>query len=304
MCSHFLYAAASTQKPNAEFAHENRQNITAKFGAFQTKVCDKLFKNGVDTEQFRLFVINQFPPGDCIPPPPASLTEIFKAITHHGLWDCLHYSPLVHIVQTFGANDPEMEGWVQTYKKDLKAYSFVTKVEEYVEADCDIGDIADLPPAKRAKYDPRYYRPMEWKTNFVDHTLQYLTEVWELFSSRYLVPDSPPTALLDRVRKGCFVVTWLIPTGLIPLLIKRVKIDTKFFQQYHILKVTVGGECVYEEEVTEEVSFLCRRKSDLYTLAATLNTLYLHFAGNRNCCYASTSGASRSFLGGGTGSET
>ena len=258
----FLYAAASTQKPNAEFAHENRQNITAKFGAFQTKVCDKLFKKGVDTDQFRLFAINQFPPGDCIPPPPASLTEIFKAITYHGLWDYLHYSPLVHIVQTFGANDPEMEGWVQTYKQDLKAYSFVTKVEEYVEADCDI---ADPPPAKRAKYDPRYYRPVEWKTHFVDHTLQYLTEVWELFSSRYVVPDSPPTALLDRVREGCFVVTWLIPTGLIPLLIKRAKIDTNFFQQYHILKVTVGGECVYDEEVTAEVSFLSRSKSDSYS---------------------------------------
>ena len=256
MCSHFLYAAASTQEPNADFAHENRQAITAKFGAFQTKVCDKLFKNGVDTDQFRLFVINQFPPGDCIPPPPASLTEIFKAITYHGLWDCLHYSPLVHIVQTFGADDLEMKAWVQTYKQDLKAYSLITRIEEYVEAD---SDIADPPPVKKAKYDPRCYRPVEWKTKFVEHTLQYLTEVWEMFSSRYLVPESPPTALLDRVRKGCFVVTWLIPTSLISGLIERVKTDTEFFQQYHILRVTVGEECIYEE-VTKEVSFLCRRK--------------------------------------------
>ena len=186
------------------FESENRAAITAKFAAFQTNVCDKLVKNGVNIEQLRLFVTNQFPPGDCIPPPPASLTEIFKAITYHGLWNCLHYSPLVRIVQTFGANDTEMEGWVQNYQKDLKAYCLVTKLEDYIEIDlvtaqCDC-----------AKYDPRYCQAVEWKTKFIDHSLHYLNEVWLLFSGRYLMPDSPPTALLERVRKGCFSVTWLI----------------------------------------------------------------------------------------------
>ena len=39
------------------------------------------------------------------------------------------------------------------------------------------------------------------------HSLQYLTEVWEEFSCHYLIPDSPPTALLDRVCRDCFSVT-------------------------------------------------------------------------------------------------
>ena len=245
------YSVASTlQEPSRSdvFARENRQAITAKFATFQTKVCDKLCRNGVDNEQFRLFVTNQFPPGDCIPPSPASLTEIFKAITYHGLWNFLHCSPLVHIVQRFGTSDPEMKGWVETYKKDLKAYLIVTTLQDYVDT-ADL-DIADPPPARRARYDPRYYRSVEWKMSFVDHSLQYLTEVWKLFSCRYLMPDSPPTALLDRVRRGCFVVTWLIPSNLIPSLIKRAQIDTEFFQKHHILRVTVQ-ECVYVE-VKEE----------------------------------------------------
>ena len=268
-----MYAATSTQELSRDFACENQQNITAKFAAFQTKVCDKLFEKGVSIERFRMFVKNRFPPGDFIPQPPASLMEIFEAITDHGLWDYFHYSPLVHIVQTFGANDPEMEGWVQTYKQDVKAYKLVTTLEDYSDADINI---ADRPPAQKAKYDPRHYCPVEWKTNFVDHTLQYLTEVWELFSSRYLVPDYPPTALLDRVCKGCFVVTWLIPTDLISGLIERVKTDTKFFQQYHILRVTVGEECIYEE-VTKEVSFLCRRKlTCILLLLLSTHSIYLH----------------------------
>ena len=160
----------------------------AKFADFQTKVCNKLFKNGVDTKHVRQFVINQFPPGDWMPPPPVSLTKIFEAINHHGLWNYFHYSPLVRIAQKFGANDPEMEGWVQTYKQDLKAYNLVTTVEEYVEADLDVAETW-------------YYSPEELVTREqIDHTLQYLAEVWELFSSHYPMPDPPPKALFDHIR--------------------------------------------------------------------------------------------------------
>ena len=131
-------------------------------------MCDKLVKNGVEVELFQLFVENQFPPGDCIPPPPASLTEIFRAITHHGLWNYLHYSPLVKIIEKFGAKDPQMESWVETYERDLRSFCLATKVEE-----TDLG-VADFSLEERAKYDLHYYCPVEWKTEFIDHSLQYL----------------------------------------------------------------------------------------------------------------------------------
>ena len=200
-------------------------------------------KIGVNSEDVRQFVITLFPPGKCFPSSQDTLLKIFEAITSNGLWDCLHYSPLVQIVQTFGANDTEMEGWVQSYENDLKAYSIVTTVEDYIEADLDV---ADASMAECAKYDSRYYCPMEWKTEFIDHTLQYLADVWKLFSGRYLVPKSPPTALLHRVQEGCVSVTWLIPLDLILTLINRIKVDTDFLEKYHILRVTVGNRCVYE----------------------------------------------------------
>ena len=249
--SHLSTAATPEQSKAAIFAHENRQAIKARFADFQTKVCDKLLKNGVSIERFRLFVKNQFPPGDCIPPPPASLTEIFEAITHHLLWNYFHYSPLVRIAEKFGEDDSEMKGWVQTYMNDLKAYQLVTTVEDYIEAH---PEVADGSPAKKAKYDPRYYTPVEWKTKFIDHSLQYLADVWEKFSAHYLMPDSPPTALLDRVRRGCFSVTWLVPSALIPSLIERANIDTEFFQKHCILKVAVGDQCIYEQVTEKETS--------------------------------------------------
>ena len=245
-------AVPSGSEMNEDFAKENRQSITEKFAGLQMKVCGKLSKNGVDIEQFLLFLAALFPPGYCIPPAPTILTKVFEAITHHGLWDCLHYSPLVQIVQRFGAGDPEMKTWIQDYKKDLKAYTIVASIEHCIESDL----FTDQSRVDRAKYDPRYNCPVEWKMkmDLVEHSLQHLTNVWEMFSGHYLVPDSPPTALLDRVRKGCVSVTWLVPSHLIPQLIERAKTDTKFFLEHDIQKVMVGDEIVYEEQVAAEES--------------------------------------------------
>lgn len=233
------------------FARENLEAITTRFADLQTRVCVRLEEIGVDIGQFRLFVTNQFPPGYFIPAPPTTLKEVFEAITHHELWGYFHYSPLVRIVQRFGSNDPKMEAWVEKYKKDLKSYQLVATIEDYIVP--ELNTCADPPPAKKAKYDRRYVCPVEWKTDFIDHSLKYLAEVWELFSIHYLVPKSPPTALLDRIHIGCVSITWLVPSGLIPQLINRAKIDTTFFQEHCIIKVTVGDQCVYERETLTEV---------------------------------------------------
>ena len=245
-CCYLSTADSAHQELNLTAdASKNQLYIMAKFAEFQMKVCDKLFKIGVDNTLFYLFVAHQFSPGECIPRPPSSFTEIFKAVTDHGLWDFMHYFPLVRIVKAFGASDAEMEGWVQSYQSDLKTYCLATTVKDFVEAGIDPA------PASCAKYNPDYYHRLEWKSNFTNYSLQYLTELWVLFSRKYLAPHSPPTALLDRVHKSCSSVTWLIPSGLISILKEQIKTDTTFFRQHHILSVTVGEECVYEETIYE-----------------------------------------------------
>ena len=104
---------------------------------------------------------------------------------------------------------------------------------------------------------------------FVNHSLQYLAEVWEMFSSHYLLPDSPPTTLLDRVRKGCVSITWLVPSKLIRQLVKIAKIDTHFFQKHRILKVTVEDQCVYNENASTSVSMHLSLPSHLCWFSST-----------------------------------
>jgi len=206
-----------------------------------------MLENGVDVDAFRLYAVARFPPGDCIPQSPTSLNKIFEAITYHGPWDYFNYTPLMQIARDFVEGDPEMEAWFQNYKKDLKSYNLLTNVQDCIES--ELVTSTEPPPAKKVKYDPNYCCPVEWKTGFIDHSLLYLTDVWEMFSGHYLVPDSLPTALLDRVRKGCVSVTWLVPSYLIPQLVKGVEVDTEFLQRYHILKVKVGGKVVYKKEI-------------------------------------------------------
>ena len=237
---------------SSSFAIENLVAIKAKFAEFQTKVCDKFELIGVNVMKFRHFVRTQFSPGDCIPQSPTTLAEIFESITLNGLWDYHHYSPLVQIIKRFGAGDAEMETWIQKYKNDLRSYKLVATLEHYIY--CELDAHTEPPPANIAKYDPRYCCSVKWKTDFIEHSLQYLSDVWEMFSSHYLLPDSPPTALLDRVCNGCVLITWLIPTKLVPQLIKRAKTYTEFFQKHRILQVTVGNQCVYKQKMSEESS--------------------------------------------------
>lgn len=240
-----LCSAVSPKKGmsrSAGFAYQNLVAIKGKFAKFQRKVCSKLYKNEVDIYDFWLFVITLFPPGDCIPRIPTNFTEVFAAIMRNELWDYFHYSPLVEIIQEFCTSDLEVEGLIDQYEKDLRSYNLVTVIEDYIELELDA--YTDPPPAK---YDLRYLSPIEWKTDFVDHSVKHLHDVWKVFSTQYLLPNCPPTGLLERIYKGCVCIRWLVPSGLIPQLIETAKFNTDFFQEHHIQKVTVGDECIYEE---------------------------------------------------------
>ena len=136
-----------------------------------------------------------------------------------------------------------METLVQDYEKDFRSYTSKTKIIDYIEPKLD---------DPIAKCNLRYYCPMKWKITFADNTLQYLSqlsEMWERFSAQYLKPDSPPTSLLESVceHKDGMSVTWLVPSYLIPQLIKKVKVN-KFFREHGIWKVIVADQCIYDEQ--------------------------------------------------------
>ena len=195
-------------------------------------------QNGVDVEDFRFFAITSFPPGDVIPLPPTSSSDIFTAITHHHLWDYIHYSPLERIVNKFGADDPEMVRWVQSYKEDFSSYISTIQIQDYID------------PNPTTRCSLHYCCPVEWKITFANNTLQYLYDVWGKFSAQYLEPDPPSTSLLEcgHEVESNISVTWLVPSYLIPQIIKKVKANARFLQRHGIWNVTVADQCIYDEQ--------------------------------------------------------
>ena len=229
------------------------QDINDKFATFWKIVFSKMVQTGVDVEEFRFFVVNSLPLGYVIPPHPATLTEIFTAITCHRLWDYFHYSPLVHVVRRYFDGDPKMEALVQEYKRELRSYNLKTKIIDYVEPKLD---------DHTAKCNLRYYCSVEWEItqSFADNTLQYLSYVWGMFSAHFLDPDPPSTSLLESVREDGRKITWRVPSYLIPKLISKVKDDTNFFYKHSILKVKVADYFVYIQQRAIEntsVSSVC-----------------------------------------------
>ena len=240
----------------AEVTHENKRSISAKYATLLANVYSTLQQKGIDVREFLLFVVARFPPGDCIPHT-GDLAEIFEAITRNRLWDFLNYQPLEDIVQHFGGNDEKMKDCMKEYKAHLVGFKACTKILNYLsvvesdssfdESDSD-SDQPNLPKPRR--YDVRYYRKLslKLKVKVTDQSLSYIDDIWRSVSEYLMLP--PLSVLLDHICKGSLTVVWLIPTGLVPQSLKRIRQGSDFFQQNSIVSVTLDDQCVYNEEAS------------------------------------------------------
>ena len=221
--------------------------ICGKFATLVKNASSKL-QSIINIDDFRVFVVNLFQPGDCIPNS-NSVHEIFCAITQNGLWDCVNYFPLKQIIEEFACNDTEMSDWVKQYEEAVSGYMLCTKISEHIgvvavsdSSDTDSDDSDKQMEEKQAKYDPRYYRELSLKVKakVTEESMQYVSELWESFASRYHLPSR--AAILDSVHAKCILVTWMVPTKHTPELIQKAHADPDFFKEHNILWATVDDD--------------------------------------------------------------
>ena len=223
-------------------AQRNKQKMEAKFAMLLTNTCRRLKEKQINIEDLQIFLISCFSPGECIPRS-SNINEIFGAITRHKLWDYWNYYPLEVIVQEFAPNDPEITSWIETYRQDLESYKIVTKLIHHIESPLD--------EEQPAKYDKRYYQSLSFKlkTEFTDHSLKYVDDLWNKFSNLHGLP--PRVALFDSIHKGC--VPMLIPSHLAPQIRSRTSLSGDFYRKHEITRVELGEECIYQEEEHHKV---------------------------------------------------
>ena len=85
--------------------------IKGSFATLVRKVTRKLKGKDIDMEDFRLYILNLFPPGDIIVDT-VNVADIFEAVSRHQLWDYSNCTPIEEIAKEFGGHDLELRGWI------------------------------------------------------------------------------------------------------------------------------------------------------------------------------------------------
>ena len=229
--------------------------MEAKFAMLLMNTCralkKKQKKKQINLEDFHMFLTSYF--SGCLPKS-STIHEYFEVITRHKLWDFWNYHPLEEIVKGFAAADPEITSWIDTYKQNLKYYKVATKLIDHI-AESDYAS-----PSQPARYNQQYYQKLsiKLKMKFTHHTLDYLDELWNDVAELYGLP--PYMALLDRIRKGCVSIVWLIPSRLAPQIRSTTPL-ADFYRKHEITRVELGEECIYQEE--KEHHKVCDAVGDL-----------------------------------------
>ena len=243
-------------KRSAGIIKEIKAKINGSFATLVRKVTGKLAKRDINMKDFRLYVVNLFPPGDIITDV-VSVADIFEIVSRHQLWDYTHYTPIEEVAGEFGGDDPELRGWISDYKAELAGFKAMTKIMDYIKVCDDDEDIADSEQTIRqnmARYDKRYCRKLtiKLKARVTEKSLCYIDEFWRSIADHFFLPCL--SVLLDTIQEGCVEVTWCVPTLSALHIQANIQDSTEFLQQSGVVRVIMDDEILYDEEGMDTVS--------------------------------------------------
>ena len=241
---------------------ENEDKIQTAFAHLVRHVLELLEKQSesISVEAFRVFVVELFPPGHCIPFA-EKISAIFEAISRNKLWSYSHYTPLKSVVEEYFRGDPNTSEMIDNYKRTLVGFYATTKIVNYIalceervpDDTADPDEPLDINPAK---YNRDYFRKLTVKlrVRITDQTLQYIDDVWRNIAEFFLLPSL--TALLDFVADGSLVISWLIPHSFAMQIEANIADAEQLFRAHTIVQVMIDDEVVYNYDLTDvKVSF-------------------------------------------------
>ena len=148
-----------------EIVRENQAKIKGSFATLMRRVTNKLESNVLDMKDFRLYMLNLFPPGDIIADS-LTVTDIFETISRHRLWDYSYCTPIEEIAKEFGGDDMELKGWISNYKSELAGFKATTRIVDYIKLCKEEVEIAESGQSLQqdiVHYDRQYCRKLTIK---------------------------------------------------------------------------------------------------------------------------------------------
>ena len=212
------------------------------------KVAGKLMKKNINMKDFRLYVINLFPPGDIITGA-VNVLDVFAIISRHQLWDSFHYLPLEEIANEFGQHDQELSAIIDKYKAEVAGFKATTKIVDFIKACSSEEDIADPEESIQkdiARYDKRYCHRLTFKlkTRVTEKCLNFIDQFWMFIADHFIIPSL--SVLLDSIKDGCVEVTWCVPTKFAVKIQTGIAYSSEFLRKLKITRVMMDGVIIYE----------------------------------------------------------
>lgn len=236
-------------------AAENLRKIKGIFASFLALAHRKLQEKNLDIDNFLVFLAALYTPDNDSNDARAintsdficqvlgtaqSLGKIFAALSSNGLLNFKNYDVLCSIIQEYASDDQELKEKVREYEQALAGFVLVTEMEDYLDV--------ELQQCEQSKPNPEIFDELSYKIgeDVTAFTLQYISEIWESLARRLKLPRS--ALLLDKIAEGCVELTFLIPFHLTRFAIKQAQESMDYFREFHVLRVTIAGQCVYDAE--------------------------------------------------------
>jgi len=160
----------------------------------------------------------------------SNINDVFFRLNFY--WDFLNYGLLEHIVEWCG--NEELKREMVEYVADVACFRKETVLRDFVgvwhrEHETIPLDVREM--------------VLEHDGNLMDYTLEDLEQFRQKFSVKLAL--SKFALMVVKIERGSVVITWLIPSSLVPGLREQLlgcrSIVDELQREYHILKLTLDG---------------------------------------------------------------
>ena len=172
-----------------------------------------------------------------------NLKDLLGATDHHQVfvfmnfhWDYLNYHLLEVVIKRFDM--PKIKDEMRSYKLDLKVFMKNTPLTLF----CNVHQRRPDKPQGFCELVAEFNWPKD-----EDVTLEVVEDFRKKYADEYNLKDF--AMMLEDVRPGSFVVTWLVPESLIGMLQLHQKLPIALLRKCFVTELKVAGVSVYSFQV-------------------------------------------------------
>lgn len=179
-----------------------------------------------------------------------NLAEIFIILNQY--WDCVHYELLEIIVDQYG--DQELKREMENYRQEIQELGPTT--------------LNHFRGVHLCKYHPECV-PVEAK---IRGELKQFT-IQQAHGCRYGLAqayDLKPHAMrMSTVDTGSVIIVFLVPNVVSLLMLAQSNLKCDVFKELGVLRLTIGGRCVYDSEQEERAQQQARVRRQLFNTSCS-----------------------------------